>query len=135
MNEKCESIEADLVRSRGSEKVADVGSECERPGGEPTELTEVWIDTNDEDEVFYSRHVTCAVINLEPYTLNSTVEAGSSQTNLLNVGTQVKEFDIGPLVRADVAAFLFLVGYYFFFFFKIIPYSMIKCCYYIIILE
>jgi hypothetical protein len=35
---KCESIEADRVRSRGSEKVADVGRECERPGGELIEV-------------------------------------------------------------------------------------------------
>lgn len=33
-----ESIEADRLRSRESEYVADVGSECERSGGEFTEL-------------------------------------------------------------------------------------------------
>jgi hypothetical protein len=31
--DNCESIEADRVRSRGSEKVADVGNEWESPGG------------------------------------------------------------------------------------------------------
>ncbi len=38
---KCESMEPERARSRGSEKVADVGSECDRPGGEPTD---VWIE-------------------------------------------------------------------------------------------
>src|SRR3569833_2477033 len=36
-----ESSEADRGRSSGSEKVADVGRECARPGGEPA--TEVWM--------------------------------------------------------------------------------------------
>ena len=47
---KCESIEADLLRSSGSEKVADVGSECERPGGV---LIEVWMVCEDFSESFF----------------------------------------------------------------------------------
>ncbi len=32
-NDSEESMEADRVRSRGSEKVAEVGRECDKPGG------------------------------------------------------------------------------------------------------
>ena len=38
LKEKCESMEADLVRSKGSENVAEVGREWERPGGELTDV-------------------------------------------------------------------------------------------------
>lgn len=50
-SDNCESIEADRVRSRGSEKVADVGSECDNPGGvsEPGVMT--WFVV---DEVVFS---------------------------------------------------------------------------------
>lgn len=44
-------MDADLVRSKLSEKVAEVGSEWERPGGEPMEEV-VWMLCDDFSESF-----------------------------------------------------------------------------------
>ena len=49
-SDNCESIDADRVRSKGSEKVAEVGSECDKPGG----VSEPGVMTWFEVEVVFS---------------------------------------------------------------------------------
>lgn len=56
------------------------------------------IDTDHENVVLYNRRVTCAVIDLDKYTVNLTAKGNDS---VLYPGTSIRSFDVGPLVRHD----------------------------------